>query len=235
MPDGDQGNTDSVRHSLKMFQQQTYPSKEIVVVTDPGQMQRLSNDLNLHDGNNNIRLVDSGNYKKNATLGDLRNIAITAAQGEYICQWDDDDIYHPQRLEIQMHLMKQHSASACLLNQWIIWWPIKKRFVISNKRHWEGSLLAKKSIMPEYLSLKRGEDTPVVEILIKNHRTVSIKNPNLYIYVVHGNNTFDEAHFELMYQHAEARFEDDLYEKFYAKLCTSFLLDGYPLSRNHCE
>lgn len=223
-------NPDFVQHSLKMFEQQTYPAKELVIVTDPGRMQQLSNDLKLPE-KDNVRLVDSEYYNKNATLGDLRNIAISSAQGGYICQWDDDDLYHPQRLEIQMHLLKQNAASVCLLNQWIIWWPIKKRFAISNKRHWEGSLLAKKSIMPEYLSLKRGEDTPVVENLIKNHRAILIKNPNLYIYVVHGNNTFDEAHFDLMYAHAEARFEDELYEKFYAKLRTSFLLDTYPLSR----
>ncbi len=225
------GNTDSVRYSLKMFQQQTYPVKEMVVVTDPGQMQRLSNDLNL-DNNNNIQFVDSAKCIRNATLGDLRNLAISSAQGEYICQWDDDDLYHPRRLEIQMGLLKKHSASVCLLNQWIIWWPIKKRFVISNKRHWEGSLLANKSIMPNYLSLTRGEDTPVVENLIKNHPAVSIKNPYLYIYVVHGNNTFDEAHFELMYGLAEAKFEGEICEKFYQKLSESYLLNNYPIPRN---
>ena len=229
------GKPDSVRHALKMFQQQTYQAKEIVIVTDPGQMQRLSNELNLGGNNTNIRLIDSGHYNKNATLGDLRNIAASAAQGKYVCQWDDDDLYHPRRLEIQIGLLKNHSASACLLNQWIIWWPLKKRFAISNKRNWEGSLLAEKSIMPEYLSLKRGEDTPVVENIIKNHRTISIKNPNLYVYVVHGKNTFDEAHFELMYARAEARFEGEHYEKFYTKLSTSFLLDDYPLSGIHSE
>ena len=28
-------------------------------------------------------------------LGELRNIAIARARGDWICQWDDDDRYHP--------------------------------------------------------------------------------------------------------------------------------------------
>lgn len=225
---------DLVRYSLKMFQLQTYPAKEIVIVTDPGQAQQLSQELRIHDSNN-IILVDSINYNKNSTLGDLRNIATSSAQGDYVCQWDDDDLHHPRRLEVQMGLLKKYSAAACLLNQWIIWWPVKKRFALSNKRHWEGSLLAKKSVMPAYLSLKRGEDTPVVDHLTKNHRVAIIGNPNLYVYVVHGNNTFDEDHFELMWDSAEEKFENDLYDKFYEKLNGSFLLDGYPQLRKQYE
>jgi glycosyltransferase involved in cell wall biosynthesis len=33
------------------------------------------------------------------TLGSLRNLDIEMAQGEYVCQWDDDDWYHAGRIE----------------------------------------------------------------------------------------------------------------------------------------
>jgi len=224
-------NVELVKLSLKMFNMQTYQNKEIVIVTDPGQSRQLYEELNLV-GNNEIVLVNTDNFNYKPTLGELRNLAISSARGEYVCQWDDDDLYHPDRLSVQMRLLIENHASACIMNQWIIWWPLKKRFAISNKRYWEGSLLAKKSIIPAYPSIKRGEDTPVVSEVMRNNKTIIIKNPNLYMYVVHGNNTFDEDHFELMYKFSATRFENESYDAAYRKLRNIFLLDDYPIFSN---
>jgi glycosyltransferase involved in cell wall biosynthesis len=35
-------------------------------------------------------------------LGGLRNLALERAHGEFLVQWDDDEWYHPERIEHQM-------------------------------------------------------------------------------------------------------------------------------------
>ena len=51
-------------------------------------------------------------------LGELRNIAIGRARGEWICQWDDDDRYHPERLRLQWeHAQSEQAAVNYLVDQ----------------------------------------------------------------------------------------------------------------------
>lgn len=77
--------------SIELFKLQSFSDKEMIVIY-------YSNDLDT------IKLID--NYKDelninffeydinlNYTLGDIRNYAISKTNGEYICVWDDDDIF----------------------------------------------------------------------------------------------------------------------------------------------
>jgi hypothetical protein len=38
-----------------------------------------------------------------------------AARGETVCQWDDDDRYHPRRLEFQFAAMRVENSEFCFL------------------------------------------------------------------------------------------------------------------------
>ncbi len=195
------------------FARQTYPNRELVIVCDSPALPQddpLERAIRAA-GCPNIRLirVDAAGREGGATLGELRNIAVDHAAGRYVCQWDDDDLYDPCRLQMQQRVLAAAGAQACLLGRWMIWWPAEDRLAVSCERDWEGSLLCEKAVMPRYPALRRGEDTPVVEQLRRSARVVRMDLPRLYTYVVHGANTFGAAHFEDHWKATAARFGGD--------------------------
>lgn len=195
------------------FARQTYPNRELVIVCDSPALPQddpLERAIGAADCPN-VRLVrvNAAGREGGVTLGELRNIAVDHAAGHYVCQWDDDDLYDPCRLEMQQRVLAAAGAQACLLGRWMIWWPAEDRLAVSCERDWEGSLLCERAAMPRYPALRRGEDTPVVEQLRRSARVVRMDLPRLYTYVVHGGNTFTVRHFEAHWQAASARFSGD--------------------------
>ncbi|WP_434625660.1 glycosyltransferase [Azospirillum sp. B2RO_4] len=195
------------------FARQTYPNRELVIVCDSPALPQddpLERAIRAA-GCPNIRLirVTAAGREGGATLGELRNLAVDHAAGRYVCQWDDDDLYDPCRLQMQQRVLAAAGAQACLLGRWMIWWPAEGRLAVSCERDWEGSLLCEKAVMPRYPALRRGEDTPVVEQLRRTARVVRMDLPRLYTYVVHGGNTFGGRHFEEHWKATAARFSGD--------------------------
>jgi len=134
---------------------------------------------------------------EDTALGDLRNIGLREARGELIIQWDDDDWYHPQRIELQVQALIETKSDICCLERWRLAWPARSLYVVSKRRAWEGSMLAVKARLPCYPSMRRGEDT----VFFDRCRSAGLKvhlldRPELYVYVVHGQNTYPEEHFE---------------------------------------
>ncbi len=201
------GRDKQVQDAIACFLAQNYPNKELVIVTEqpgPGLRQALA-----RSASPDIRLLEVGD--NGMTLGELRNRAIDHASGELICQWDDDDLYDPDRLGVQAGILKQTGAHVCLLQRWVQWWPKHQRLALSRRRHWEGSLMALKSIMPRYPSNRKGEDTPVIEQLVRRTRVVTLDLPQLYVYIVHGQNTWDPYHFDQHWAAATAKYTGTRY------------------------
>jgi GT2 family glycosyltransferase len=177
--------------AIACFRAQTYRALELVVVDDgtDDTLERYIREL----GDPRIRhhrLPPEGR-----TLGELRNEAVDRATGPYVCQWDDDDLYDPERVESQMAAVLALGAEACFLARERLWWPARHKLAISCARVWEGSMICAKDRMPRYPAQRRGEDTPVAEEVVRTCRVVSIDAPELYTYICHGGNTFDESHF----------------------------------------
>ncbi|PWC40661.1 hypothetical protein TSO352_00735 [Azospirillum sp. TSO35-2] len=206
-----------VELAIDSFVRQTYANRELVIVCDapvPGEdaggdaLDRVARAV---AGRTNIRLIRVEGPGR--TLGELRNIAVDHAAGRYVCQWDDDDLYDPCRLEYQHLMLSRAGAQACLLGRWMIWWPAEdpdaERLAVSCERDWEGSLLCERAVMPRYPHLRRGEDTPVIEQLRRSVRVVRMDLPRLYTYVAHGANTFGAGHFDAHWPLATARFSGE--------------------------
>ncbi len=188
------------RIAVQCYRKQTWPNRRMTIVdtgTDDGLARWLDE---IGDPSIAYKWIDPGTK----TLGELRNIAIENATGDYICTWDDDDLHHSLRIEGQMTGLLQAQASASILLRLVIWHPLKGRFVTSRRRPWEGSLLAERSVMPSYAVDNRGEDTPVVSALQNTARIVYLDTPELYVYIRHTNNTWDETHFEKIERTATA-------------------------------
>jgi glycosyltransferase involved in cell wall biosynthesis len=214
---------DLARFAIAAFLRQTYRQRELVIVDDgpDDALARYVQALGRPEIRM-LRLPDEG-----ATLGELRNRAVDHARGAYVAQWDDDDLADPQRLECQYQVLRQTGARACLLGRWMMWWPERQRLAISPARPWEGSLLCEKAAMPRYPTIRRGEDTPVVEQLLRTARVATIDLPRLYTYVVHGANTFDAGHFDVHWQRATARFIGSRYRAVLGEMSKRLPVEAY--------
>jgi glycosyltransferase involved in cell wall biosynthesis len=53
------------------------------------------------------------------SLDALRNLSWEAARGEALCQWDDDDMNHPDRLARQWAALRESGQTACYLEQFM--------------------------------------------------------------------------------------------------------------------
>jgi len=194
------GRLDLVGRSVRCFETQTHTDRELVLVHDgdDGFHAELE-DLTAGVASPTLIVrVESG-----APLGHLRNRSVDAASGEIICQWDDDDLYHPRRLELQFAALNERDAAASLLVDQL------HLFEPSGDLFWDdwasepfpmsliqGTLMAHKSALVPYPELRRGEDTPVVMALAASgERIASLQDLGwLYVYVYDGRNAWDEQH-----------------------------------------
>lgn len=217
---------DLARFAIAAFLRQTYRQRELVIVDD-GPDDALARYVQAlaRPEIRMLRLPDEG-----APLGELRNRAVDEARGRYVAQWDDDDLADPQRLECQYQVLRQTGSHACLLGRWMMWWPERQRLAISRARPWEGSLVCEKAALPRYPTIRRGEDTPVVEHLLRAARVATIDLPRLYTYVVHGTNTFDAGHFGAHWQRATARFIGSRYRAVLGEMAKRLPIEAYALA-----
>lgn len=162
-----------------------------------------------------IRLIE---VPAGLSLGDYRNIAVARANGSYICQWDDDDFYHHDRILAMMTVLQDANVEAAFLCRWLIWWEARETLAISGRRIWEGSLVAKKSAIRIYPAVPRGEDTIMVNNMAQHSRIALVDAPHLYCYTITGSNTWNEQHFERLLQSASKVFKGDKYAKVLGKL-----------------
>jgi glycosyltransferase involved in cell wall biosynthesis len=175
---------------LGSFMVQTVKDSELVGVALPG------TNLRLNGCPSNFRFW----MQKGETLGDARNQALEAARATIVCQWDSDDISHPDRLEMQLDAMTGHRA--CFLERITLLDVASGRKWLSHRYPWECTMMAEKSYVQElggWPSLPKGEDT----VLMRRMSRLSMKMldaPELYTYRYHGGNTWDRDHFEMLCQ-----------------------------------
>ena len=181
-----------VENAISCFHEQTYKNKELILVTETSN-KNIGYLKEVAASNDNIHLVET---KDDITLGDLRNISVEEANGEYIIQWDDDDIYHANRIKTMYRaLLSLPNKEACFLKTFVIHDKITDKVVLS--KFWggvEGSIIAVKNKMPKYESLNKGEDTPIRDYFLKNGKGMIIDKSDMYTYVIHGDNTWDYNH-----------------------------------------
>ncbi len=137
------------------------------------------------------------------TIGALRNAAVVAAAGDYVCQWDDDDRYHPERLSVQWRALREADAAFAFLTDQLHWFPERAELYWDdwNREAYplnvvQGTLLGRRERMPRYAELARGEDTDVLlKILRQGERIARVRDAGwCSVYVYHGANTFNYAH-----------------------------------------
>jgi hypothetical protein len=193
--------------AVECFLAQSYPNRELVVI-DGGESDQLQQGIEaicyppikLH------RQPQAGR-----SMGELRNLAVEKSSGRYVCIWDDDDLYDPDRLSVQMSAITALGTDACFLARLQLWWPARPVLAVSIRRMWEGTAICTRDRFPLYRPLRRGEDTPVAFHLWRTARVVMLDEPRLYTYVFHGANTYSESHFAQHVAAATQQWTGDAY------------------------
>lgn len=192
------------RLSIGCFRRQTWPRKELIVLDE-------SADSRLRDwiaalADPDIRVVEVSSRE---SLGQLRNRSLELATGDFICQWDDDDLQHPARLEIAFAAMAATGTTTSLLSHEMMWMPQQRRLCVigRNPRPQENTLLTPRGAAPRYPDLAKGEDTPAVYALLGRERAVMLAAPQLYLYIAHGRNTWYGPQMEELWRQSLDRSE----------------------------
>ncbi len=202
------GRTRLLSKAVADFSAQTFADRELLIVHDGDTafVDEVNALLASTAATAPIRVVHVSVEPK-PTLGALRNLAMDAAAGEWICQWDDDDRYHPERLAQQWNATQSQGAAFCFLVDQLHW------FEGTNELFWvdwqtetypmnfvQGSLLARRDLIPRYPALVRGEDTLLCWDIVRGAEHGHYKIARLrgagwsYVYRHHGGNAWDEAH-----------------------------------------
>ena len=180
----------TVKVAIDCFNNQTYPNKELILVTDEKNayiedLKKLTSD--------NIKLFYAP-YE--STIGTLRNISVDNAKGEYIATWDDDDVYHKDRLTVQYNAIVRLNKECCFLKRVLVHDIVSGNKGISKTgRSIENTMVALKKATPRYEESKKiAEDVPIKNFFLSKGKCVIIDEPQLYIYNIHENNTCKYEH-----------------------------------------
>lgn len=188
------GRLSQLQNAIDYFRAQTYPNKELIIVSiehDPQYASLIGSyaDPALH--------YHGGRLPKSASLGERRNYAVQQGAGEYFCVWDDDDWYHVQRIEYQVAAAQQHKKHGSVLPYYILVDSRRKQAFMSLPIPPPASVLCRQRTLlnrPYYQDLPKGEDALLLNALHEKNALVPLINPSLYIYNYHGANTSTQSH-----------------------------------------
>jgi glycosyltransferase involved in cell wall biosynthesis len=195
------------RFAIDCYRRQTWPHRELVIVSAAPDSELPVFLATL--GDPTIRYVTAAP----GPLGTLRNMSVEAARGAVLCQWDDDDLSHPQRLEFQYTQLVAGRVGAHFLSRLLLWWPEERRLAISSRRLWECSMLCRRLALPGYPAIPRREDTLMVkDMRLSGNRTSYTDQPFAYCYIAHGGNLSSARHLARVFEKATVTFRPDEYE-----------------------
>ncbi len=184
-----------VRRSLLSYRRQTYANKELVILDDGAQdLSPLLEDF--PDGEVNYLRIKKDPAQ---VLGDLRNQTLEAARGELITQWDDDDWYHPDRLQIQVDVLMKGYDVCCMSNtlMHIDREPFFQHpYVSFFRKGTPGSIMHRRDDSIRYPAMRKSEDDVYLrEWALKRYYRLPAEYAHLFIRCFHGANTWDMKHF----------------------------------------
>lgn len=185
------------KKAVLSFLRQNFKNKELIVVFEKNQ-QYAKEKINYLKKIKNCKviLVEDG-----LGLGNLRNIALENAKGDFVIQWDDDEINHPDRIRLQFKNLIYYNAYACYLEDRLHYFYNTNELFIEDgsygsindsiKQHCPGSVLMKNKKEFKYKNyLFEGDDIDLMKQIFSKHKIATLpKHYWLYCYTYHGNNT----------------------------------------------
>lgn len=181
--------------AVTCFLNQTYENKELVIIDDG------EDDYSPILGGvppNQLKYVKL-KKEKDFVLGKLRNRSLDEATGDYLVQWDDDDWYHPERIEIQVKVLKEGYDACCLSGALM---HLDNREYLNHPyigylpNGIPGSIMHRSSTQIRYPETRRAEDTVYLkQWMKKRYKKLDHQFNHLFLRAYHGNNTWEAKHF----------------------------------------
>jgi len=103
-----------LKQSIDSVIDQSHRNWELIIIDDVSTDK--SYDVICSYSTKDIRIKSYRLTENSGTPGTPRNLGLDMANGEYIAFLDSDDIWHPQKLEIQLAFMLKHSSSFSFTN-----------------------------------------------------------------------------------------------------------------------
>jgi glycosyltransferase involved in cell wall biosynthesis len=196
------------KRAIRSFAGQTYAPRELVIVTDGdarfrGALERHVGELGIES----VRFVYPDT--PDLPLGALRNLSLDEARGEVMCQWDDDDYSHPERIARQLAALREQDGAACLLTDhlqlherervvlWVDWTDGGR--ITGLDRLAPGTLMLARDPSLRYPETgdyaERGEDSVLLAAVAERGPIAHLEGEgHLWLYTYHGRNTFSAEH-----------------------------------------
>jgi glycosyltransferase involved in cell wall biosynthesis len=204
----DRGRLPLVARSIDAYLRQSHPRAELVIALDAAADEDRSA-LEEHVarlGRPDIRVLRAPWAAP--TLGQLRNFALESAAGDLVCVWDDDDLHHPRRLELQVRALEESGAIATFLTEALHLFARTGELFSTSYRNTvqrclPGTGLVKRSVQARYPesgpTCQRGEDTDFCLRLLEEGPVHLVDDaPHLYVYVNHQRNTSGDEHHRML-------------------------------------
>ena len=196
-----------LRRAVQCFLSQTYPNTELVVVhphNDEETRQCLASF-------GSDRLKPYPVAVPDISLGDLRNLSIEYATGEYACAWDDDDWYSPERIAQQYAALRASAKHVVILTRLLVHDSNQKKSWLGCERLWENSVFfdrrTVRALDIRYPGLNKLEDFHFVNALIKQNLVYPLHEAMLYIYNIDGANASETERFDVIKRRSAALSE----------------------------
>ncbi len=195
------------RRAIQCFLAQTWSNRELIIVDDgsedyrdllPAALDSTSNQAG--PGAPPIRYERIA-HNPLRRLGDLRNMTLDLARGDYCTQWDDDEWYHPERIARQVEALERAGASAgvCMLRDTLMHLDMPELvdhpYRTGLRSGTPGTILHRRTTV-RYPNVSKGEDSLFRNALRKvSGVRVLDGEAHLFIRCFHGRNTWDRQHF----------------------------------------
>lgn len=206
-----EGRLNYVRQSVQCFQDQIYPNKELILLSQGIDVETHESIVQLVQSMSNVRFFCAS---PRLSLGAMRNLSCEIANGPVLCQWDDDDLYFPTRITDQLKALQMNTNVASAFTKFFKYFADTKEIYwcdwagegVPSSRYLCGSVMFYKKIFHRYNSLlypeigsqsNCEEDLNALSKLLEAGRVQSVNAGNQYLYRYHGANTYDLGHHQL--------------------------------------
>jgi glycosyltransferase involved in cell wall biosynthesis len=189
------GRAAFVRQSIRYFQAQDYPHRELVIVHE--------DETDLPEPMPDDARVRCRRVAPGLTVGAKRNAGAAEARGDLIAQWDDDDWYAPARLRCQAAPILTGAADITglrasrffELDTWTLWTcsrALHARMFIEDVA--AGTLVYRRELWgrpARYPATSLREDADfLVAAMRAGARLERLAAEDLFVYIRHGGNTW---------------------------------------------
>lgn len=182
-----------VEESVRMFKEQTYPNKLLLILAS------IDDFYDYPDDSNIIVMYYGSEYKGHLTR--LRNRgaehALTSNNAKYIAIWDDDDLQGAERLEKQINAIEETNKPMSILTSCKIYQEGKLYFIdnffVSGSMVFDVSLLTGGKKLAASTGNGCGEMEPFMFHCMATFQAVGVHGLELYTIVYHSGNTVSDA------------------------------------------